>query len=764
MKFLYLTKKRMFRTLLTSYILVLLIPIALSAIMYTNTLSAAKKQVSDMGEFSALQLKTQTDAFISKVISTASSISINPTIRSTINLTEDCTPEERYQINKLSNYLGENESGSETIQNAYIYFGGSRSLLSSRYRYIDNEAEMFAEKSFGVGIADLEELIKKNPKGTVMLKTDEVDVGSESLILVIEPVMNENYLFKGAVILTINAEKLMGISENAIYKNGTTLIISPERDIYVSADGSGKIFWDDSGQTRDASLSKLVGYGVCSAESKSDISGLLYATAIPVDEFYQPVRSIMLFMIRYIIICLAIGVVAAFRAAKKRYSPIENILKHISTKQEGSEFQAIEQALKHATEREKVFERLQIEQQENARNNVLEGMVKGRYSDIEYIGSVLSLHNLDLSGNLFAVAAFDVEDFLSLFFGKEDMPAEEQLKLSYVIFKSVIEELLAPISRSYAVKLDTSFACIICINNATYSDETLHSIKEALNRAMSFIEENFGLQILAAVSPVLNSISELSTGYSYALDAVEYATLTDQSDKCVLYNESLPTPIQEKGEFLKQKRKLLNQLIAGDFREASDTVEDMVKDGMLSADVGIPIMKRRVYLLKYILLETYVSIIDTFEIRGASNVEYEKELSLAKTPEELTEAAKSYLLKIESLTMNECRPEDYLGSKIKTFIDANIDNPELDITFVGDYFDISQSYASRRFKEHAGITILDYINAKRIEKAKEYLTTTQKSIKQISEEVGYRNAGTLSRALRRLEGLSPSAFRDATSK
>ena len=78
---------------------------------------------------------------------------------------------------------------------------------------------------------------------------------------------------------------------------------------------------------------------------------------------------------------------------------------------------------------------------------------------------------------------------------------------------------------------------------------------------------------------------------------------------------------------------------------------------------------------------------------------------------------------------------------------------------MADLCHLSPSYFSRTFNRETGESCANYINRRKIALAKELLRETSKSISQIAEEAGYINISNFIAVFKRLEGVTPSVYR-----
>lgn len=74
-------------------------------------------------------------------------------------------------------------------------------------------------------------------------------------------------------------------------------------------------------------------------------------------------------------------------------------------------------------------------------------------------------------------------------------------------------------------------------------------------------------------------------------------------------------------------------------------------------------------------------------------------------------------------------------------------------------FAINKNYLSSRFHKEVGMTVTDYINKTRVQRAEELLGKKNLSMQAIAEQCGFTDANYFTRTFKKINGLSPNEYR-----
>lgn len=98
-------------------------------------------------------------------------------------------------------------------------------------------------------------------------------------------------------------------------------------------------------------------------------------------------------------------------------------------------------------------------------------------------------------------------------------------------------------------------------------------------------------------------------------------------------------------------------------------------------------------------------------------------------------------------------------NKVILFINDEVES-ELSVEDIAKQFQVSTSHLSRIFREHVGITLVEYLNVRRVEESQYYLRHTNKSISAISRQYHFCNQSYFTRIFKKYTEVTPKQFRD----
>jgi len=124
--------------------------------------------------------------------------------------------------------------------------------------------------------------------------------------------------------------------------------------------------------------------------------------------------------------------------------------------------------------------------------------------------------------------------------------------------------------------------------------------------------------------------------------------------------------------------------------------------------------------------------------------------------EQLRDEMKQYVNQI--FTTDAFSSSDLLVEKIKYYLESHFQE-NITLKLLENEFFFNASYISRIFKSKTGENYNDYLLKLRIEYAKELLSTTNRSILQISEMAGFGNSKYFSRIFKACTGITPINYR-----
>lgn len=113
-----------------------------------------------------------------------------------------------------------------------------------------------------------------------------------------------------------------------------------------------------------------------------------------------------------------------------------------------------------------------------------------------------------------------------------------------------------------------------------------------------------------------------------------------------------------------------------------------------------------------------------------------------------------------TLQNNNQSGEDLNFTNIKEWIRINA-TKNISATCIAEKFNYNKHYLSRLFKRKTGMNLKEYIHITRLRKATDLLSSSNLSIKEIANEVGFQDEKYFMRVFKKYKKMTPSEFRNA---
>jgi len=102
---------------------------------------------------------------------------------------------------------------------------------------------------------------------------------------------------------------------------------------------------------------------------------------------------------------------------------------------------------------------------------------------------------------------------------------------------------------------------------------------------------------------------------------------------------------------------------------------------------------------------------------------------------------------------------DILANKVVAYVKTNNNSNKVSVKSISEHFHFAPDYISKCFKQRFGTTLRDFLNSAKMNYARNMLINTNNSIQDIANEIGYKDIAVFSRMFKRIQGTSPSYYR-----
>ncbi|MDR3174878.1 MAG: AraC family transcriptional regulator [Treponema sp.] len=760
---------RVFITWVLSYILIMLIPIAIGFFAYYEAVDAISSETEALHLAASRQLRQLLDENLNELSRVSNEIAYYSPIQNYMNYHVPLEPIQEYVKKDIQIYINWLYTFNSFLSGIYIYFARTNLFVGTSTVYREDEFEYMSETHFGLSYGELKNFINERRYTGYKIVSAH---GGVKKILTRRKVYSENYSSDAEVLFVVNAQKLEGIMMNAVRH--------PRERVFI-LDDSGGVFSPGETFTLPSALSydTLLGRPELFREtldgeinivfqSPSSVNPWRYVMLIPEEIYFTKVKYIKTTIYLYIVFCLLLGFFLSVYFAGKNYHPVKKLTRYFEPSPnrdalpEKNEFYFLENSIKKLLNIKQLTEEKLRRQDIELRRSYIAALLTGEKGVDK---KALALAGLDFKGADFIVIVFKLKNVSKRMMKPGSDNREEAAELSRFVVNQAAGELFRGKYDCYTADLDNAPCCLLNGNFPRHNGTAFLNggIMDLLERERRFVFDHFGISLCAAVSSPYSGARGIAKACREAVEVMEYHYLTGGRDEIVDY-AILPQSALDNREILRtlyEDKQLVDYIINEDYEGAYYFLSEIIEREFKEKKLLLREAVFRMTGLAYSIIMAVGSGRTALEPDLFNKINPITMIMESKSVEELKKNARLIFDAIGGYKQRGVKKQSAARVKaIEDYLLTHYHDPNMGVAELCQKFAISPSYFSRIFKGHTGLTLPEYLHNLRLAKAKDLLLNTSMSIGSIARETGFYNSRTFGRIFIKREGMTAGLYRE----
>ena len=326
-------------------------------------------------------------------------------------------------------------------------------------------------------------------------------------------------------------------------------------------------------------------------------------------------------------------------------------------------------------------------------------------------------------------------------------------KVDFTVISSIYTEIA-----TFRFDNGLANACILPRNHAfaiLVAFEVLQNpnIETAVDTLCRIIRKHTDAPFWIGAGNPRTNVADVCYSYGEAVMASEYCFMQSEK-KYVPYSE---LSFDNHTLSLISQDELINLsmcLKRGDQKAASDALDALFCE--IESQKTSPVMVRSM------ISEIICNIIRTAIDLDMYRMEF-AELFMYQSLDDVKDRLKSAVVDIcATVDQNNKKVDSAIAQAIMEAIRQRISQYDLSMECIANDLNVSVSYLGRILKKETGRTFVENVTDLRMQEAKKLLSSSDLSVAEITEKVGYTDASSFIRVFKRVEGVTPGAYRKAS--
>ncbi|WP_372661091.1 helix-turn-helix domain-containing protein [Cohnella sp.] len=760
-------RKNVFLKLWLSYLLILAVPVVISAYLYKNMEDVLVDNANRSNMAMLEQVKGVVENHLKEIDHLSIQVATHPKLQALWNINDS----HRYlEFNEAVKILKNFHLGSSFISHFFIHLQGQDIILSPELK---TDTTMYLTKLASYQNAS-EEDIRRSVLSGYHFRTfwPSAAVVTESVTeyMITSAVtlpLGEKDNVRATLVMQINEQQIFDLLKQVNWANNASMFImdgTGQTILSISEDGMqlDPSALEDKNSSGYYSTARYNGENMLISHTGGD-SGWTYVSLAPEEQVLSRVNEMKRWAIKLLIIAILAGTLIAYAMAYRSYIPIRDMVLSLlkgepqqpHTAKTMNEYEFIKSSIERNRAEGEQLRHALAGHVPVVRAHYLTRLLKGQVPSGSFDGQSLGFIDLKFQSDHLCVALIEVDD-CSRFIARN---SEEESALVRFVLANLSQELLQ--ERGYVIETEQNqLALLLVLPDA--SDASKQERNELIRQLKEMTHTRFRMDVTIAFSSVRTGMEEAARCYSEALSALDYRIVHGIGQ--IIDYESIKDMERHFYYYpLEIESQLMNLLKSGDYPGAEKLLNDIywqnIESGSLTPEMG--------KCLFFDLLSTVLKVMNALKIDTAGQFpgsgDPAKELLNSTSAVEM-QAKLKQLCRFLCGRVQEARSQqgDRLNNQVLAFIQERFRDNSLSLTMIADHFGMTPQYISGYFKKHNHLNLTDYIVENRIGEAKRLLGDTDFTIVQIAKKVGYATDIGFIRVFKKLEGVTPGKYRETT--
>lgn len=745
-------RRKVFMTLLLSYLLILLLPGAVFAAVYNRIENVMIDNVNKLNQTLIQQAQQIVDSKLEEMYQLSRNITSHPDMKALLNMDGIYNGKENYAFYKFMGEIQRYKNNNRFVRELYIYFRNSDTVLTSGLK---TDSDMFYSELYAyenMTIEEWKQQILHAPHYNTFLPVAQIGKPGDKtdmLTYVQSLPVGERTSPEGALVMLIDKRQIYTWLEEITRSN--------QGSIYIK-DASGLVLLHaENGEETGVPLVTEMNHSKISVSAYSAESGWEYVSAVPDEVFWGKVQTVKKLAFTVLFFYLAAGIGACAFLTYRAYQPVREIIRLISDKKQpghtdySNEYEYIKTAVEDVfLQKDAMDDKLQ-EQVPVLRSHFLLRLLRGNVDTESVSEHSLAFMNIHFPHPYYGVALIKLCGMAD----DERGNTEKVWALMRFLTGQLVEDYQT--YHFYCVELDKDIIAVVF--NVPEPDRHRTELYQWLETIQESIRRQFNAGAIIALSNFHSGMDHVPVCLDESMKALDYSIFTE--NRSVLVYDDMKHRSGLVYDFpVDTEVRIIQAVKNGETEKVEQLIESLYRNNFN--------MEHRKPELARLLFANLVSTL--FKLLNGLNIKYDELFEPGLNPLEAINKADTvddmYTF-VLSLFQQVCRQvsakrissSSAVVDKAKAYLEQNAEDAMLSLTSVAEHFQITPQYLSGLFKKTSGINMSDYLAQVRIRKAKELMSDPDMTISQIARRVGYNNDVGFIRVFKKHEGITPGQYR-----